>query len=361
MCRAAGHIGDERWTTNVSARGVERAATTSAALAHASDKCGERDVTRAASRGGAVDPRTTSVVDSSIRSASTRWPSSSRIRRLTPVRPSSCSGCRTVVSCGHTILDWNVSSKPTIDRSSGTRSPRRRAALSAPIATLSLKPKIAVGGSGCDSSSSAASLAAADLPVGVPDQLRVGEDARARERRSEPDQPLLGGVPPFGAGERGDPAVSELEQMLRRLLRSGGVHRRDARDPVGRRLHRVDDDERVVTRLQLAQLRLRLRRQHQDRAVGRLAHEVLEHRDLAVVLVERGAEDDAHVLFVERLRRAAQDRAEVGVGDHRQRQPDEAGPAAAERPGAAVPVEAVLADDLQHRSHGCRGRRRGGR
>ena len=52
---------------------------------------------------------------------------------------------RTVVACSE-------SSKPTTERSSGTRNPRDRAARSAPSAMLSLNAKIAVGGS-CRSSS----------------------------------------------------------------------------------------------------------------------------------------------------------------------------------------------------------------
>jgi hypothetical protein len=47
---------------------------------------------------------------------------------LTAVRPISASGWRTVVSGGVTIVENSRSSKPTTDTSSGTRSPRERAA-----------------------------------------------------------------------------------------------------------------------------------------------------------------------------------------------------------------------------------------
>jgi hypothetical protein len=49
-----------------------------------------------------------------------------------------------------------VSSKPTIERSAGRRSPRASAACIAPIASWSLKAKIALGGSASSSSAVAA-------------------------------------------------------------------------------------------------------------------------------------------------------------------------------------------------------------
>ena len=72
------------------------------------------------------------------------------------MRPISASGWRTVVSAGVTIADISESSKPTIERSSGTRMPRSRATRRAPMALLSLKAKIAVGGSAASSSLAAA-------------------------------------------------------------------------------------------------------------------------------------------------------------------------------------------------------------
>jgi hypothetical protein len=72
--------------------------------------------------------------------------SRSAVRSATP--PISCSGWRTVVSGGaQNRASW-VSSKPTTLRSSGTRSPRRRAASITPAAVSSLPANTAVGGSG---------------------------------------------------------------------------------------------------------------------------------------------------------------------------------------------------------------------
>ena len=89
-----------------------------------------------------------------MRNASTRCRRGCRINRLTPVRPSSASGWRTEVSCGVTIVAWLGVVEP--DHRQVVRNAQAaslRAACSAPIATLSLKPKIAVGGSGSESSS----------------------------------------------------------------------------------------------------------------------------------------------------------------------------------------------------------------
>ena len=99
-------------------------------------------------RGGAVDSRTMSFVESSMRSASTRWPSIRRIRRLTPVRPISASGWRTEVRRGrddHRMLGVVEADDREILGHAQVRARAPRAARRS--ATLSLKPKIAVGGS----------------------------------------------------------------------------------------------------------------------------------------------------------------------------------------------------------------------
>jgi len=59
----------------------------------------------------------------------------------------------------------------------------------------------------------------------------------------------------------------------------------------------------------------------------------LEQRDLALVLVQRRAEDEAHVLLVERLSGAADELREIGIVNHWHRGADQARPAA-ERPRA---------------------------
>ena len=95
------------------------------------------------------------------------------------MRPISASGWRTVVSAGVTIAACSESSKPTIERSSGTRSPRSRAARSAPIAMLSLNAKIAVGGSASVEQPRGGLRAALDArssPSSI--ELRVGQRRR---------------------------------------------------------------------------------------------------------------------------------------------------------------------------------------
>ncbi len=93
-----------------------------------------------------------------------------------------------------------------------------------------------------------------DPPVGVDDELGVEQDARRSERGAEPVQPLLGRIPARSAGDRADAPVSEREQVLGRLLGTGGVHRSDARDPVRRLLARIDDDEGIARAPQQLQL-----------------------------------------------------------------------------------------------------------
>ena len=61
-----------------------------------------------------------------------------------------------------------------------------------------------------------------------------------------------------------------------------------------------------------------------------------------------GASTSRMSALVESLRRAAQHRAEIGVGDERQRQADHPRAPAREPAGPAVRAETVLAHDLQH-------------
>ncbi len=185
---------------------------------------------------------------------------------------------------------------------------------------------------------------------------------RAGERRAKADQPLLGRIPARGAGDRADPAVAELEQVLGRLLCARRVHRRDARDarPAAARAGR---------RRRMGSLRAAASRSSSSDSSGsiRIAPSVVPRIRRSSIDTSRscscsvGREDDAHVALVERLGGAAQHRAEVGVGDERQSQPDHAGSAAREPARPTVPAEAVLADDLQHPLAGVRERHRAGR
>ena len=102
---------------------------------------------------------------------------------LTAIRPISASGWRTVVSAGETtvaVLDVVEADDREV---LGDAEPAARAAWIAPIARLSLKAKIAVGGSrqvrgawlGRDQ-------AAGDLEVALDLELRLGQDPGRRER-----------------------------------------------------------------------------------------------------------------------------------------------------------------------------------
>ena len=71
---------------------------------------------------------------------------------------------------------------------------------------------------------------------------------------------------------------------------------------------------------------------------------MLEHRDLAVVLVQRRVEDDPHVLLVGRLDRTGEDVGEVVTSDHGHRQADVAGASSREGARAAVRREVVRSD-----------------
>ena len=132
------------------------------------------------------------------------------------MRPISASGWRTVVSDGETIADCSESSKPTTERSSGTRRPRSRATRSAPIAVLSLNAKIAVGGSAWSSSRDAA-MAPPSMPK---------LDSRISAGSGSTPAPDIAPWKPFsrsldrevllGAGDRADPAMAEREQVLGR-------------------------------------------------------------------------------------------------------------------------------------------------
>jgi hypothetical protein len=138
--------------------------------------------------------------------------------------------------------------------------------------------------------------------------------------------------------------MAELEQVRGRLVGAGGVRRRNRRDPLVDAHPRVDDDEAEAVLHQRAQLAARLLGQHEQRAVGGPVHQPLEQRDLAIVLVQRRAEDDPHVLLVERLGDAGDDHREVGRVDQRHGHADEPGAAGRQAARAAIRAVAVLAD-----------------
>ncbi len=153
-----------------------------------------------------------------------------------------------------------------------------------------------------------------------------------------------------GPGDRADPPVPERQQVLGRGARTRGVRGRDGRNALVERDAGIDDHERVALATQDLELAVRLLRQHQHRAVGRTVHETVEQRDLALVMVQRGAEHHPHVLLVERLGRPREDRHEVGRLDDRQHHADQSRAAAREGARAAVRGEAAIAHDAHHRS-----------
>ena len=132
--------------------------------------------------------------------------------------------------------------------------------------------------------------------------------------------------------------------MAHRLVGARHVRGRDRRDPIVERQERIDDDEAVAVVEQALELVARLLRQDDQRAVGLAVHEPVEQRDLAVVLVAGRREDDAHVLLVQRLGRAREDRREVRRVDERHEDADQPGAAGREAARAAVRRVAVLAD-----------------
>ena len=71
----------------------------------------------------------------------------------------SCSGCAIVVRLGVHSADSGTLSKPTTERSAGTRSPSSWATSMVRIAEMSLAAKTAVGRSASESSSRAGTLA----------------------------------------------------------------------------------------------------------------------------------------------------------------------------------------------------------
>ena len=96
---------------------------------------------------GAVESRMTSSLG--IRTCSAGASSSIiRSKRSTAARPMSVSGWRTVVRGGSVAIAEGMSSKPTTERSSGTRIPRACATARTSFAEMSFAAKIALGGWG---------------------------------------------------------------------------------------------------------------------------------------------------------------------------------------------------------------------
>ena len=177
------------------------------------------------------------------------------------------------------------------------------------MAMLSLNAKIAVGGSGA--SSSRAGRAAAALDAGS----STRRSARDRAGRRPPTMRAVVAVQPLVAGH---PAARARD----RARCAGGRARAGARwprvapvacaaetagMPSSSASRGSTTTNGVAVALQRLQLVVGLLGQHQHRAVGRAVHEAVEQRDLALVLVQRRAQDHAHVLLVQRLGGAGED------------------------------------------------------
>ena len=184
-----------------------------------------------------------------------------------------------------------------------------------------------------------------------------GAITRGGKRGEVAAHALLGGEPASRSRDRGDAPVPELEQVADRLVGAGGVRGRNGRDGPIDAPARVDDDEAEAVLHQPAELTGGLLGQDQQAAVGGSVDEALEQRDLPIVLVERRAEDDSHVVLVEGVGDAGDDQREVGGVDPRHRHPDQAGPPAGEAARGSVCRVAVLADDALRRP-GASSRRR---
>ena len=193
------------------------------------------------------------------------------------MRPISASGWRTVVSAGSRSRPARCRRSRRSRGPRGSRRPRSRAARIAPIAVLSLKAKIAVGGSGASSSCPAASM--------PPSMSKLDSSTSAGSGRT----PAAASAPwkPFRRSLLARQACGPVIAPIRRWPSESrcsvascarGVRGRDGRDALVERHARIDDHERVALAPQDLELVVRLLRQHQHRAVGRPVHEPVEQR-----------------------------------------------------------------------------------
>ena len=142
--------------------------------------------------------------------------------------------------------------------------------------------------------------------------------------------------------------VAEADQMLGGLAAArpvGGGHHRHI---LVERHAGIDDHERRAEPLELAQLGHRLQGDHQQRAIGRAMHQVIEHRDLTVLPVMGGAEHQPRIALVDGLAGALDDRGEVGVLGEGHHQPHQAGTLAGQGAGVAIAGVAQVAHMAQH-------------
>ena len=130
-----------------------------------------------------------------------------------------------------------------------------------------MNAKIAVGGSAEVEQSASRLVPAGDLEVALELELGVRHDAGAGKRRAVAAPAVFGRHPPGGPGDRPDPPVAELEEVLHRLVGSKCVRGRDRRDPSCQASPGIDDDELESLLEERLELVVRLLRQDEQRAV----------------------------------------------------------------------------------------------
>ena len=300
-------------------------------------------------RGGAVLDRIVrvcgSVTDSGAFSLFARIASSS----ATVPSPIARIGWATVVSGGSMQRAKRMSSKPTIERSSGTRRPRRLAVSTAPIAISSLKQKIAVGRSRRPSSRSA--QAAPDSIEKSPFITTKSRSAllllRARGRAA---QAIAAERADQRAGDDPDVAVAEPIQIVHRLGGRLGVVDVDAGDAEPRRELAAVDDRRAPRRHRPHQRRRFLRQPmaEEDQAVGFLP---LEHQRVAILarlVVLRVAEQHGVAFALRGVFNSLENQREKWVGDVGHRDEQLAGAQRAQVLGRGVRRVVEELDGLHH-------------
>ncbi len=242
-----------------------------------------------------------------------------------------------------------VSSKPTIERSSGIAEVARQRRLHRADRQLVVEREDRARRFGELEQRGCGGTSAVDVEVRLDHQVGVRHHAGGGQRGAVAACAFLGGQQRAGPGDRRDPPVAELEQMSGGLVGAGGVGGGYRRDVTADPLARVDDDEAEALAAQRPQLTAGLLWEDEQAAVGGSVDQALEQRDLAVVLVERRTEHDPHVLLIERIGDAGDDQREVGGVDPRHRDADQAGAPAGEAARRSVGRVPVLADHAARR------------
>ena len=258
------------------------------------------------------------------------------------MRPISASGWRTVVSCGVTIVACSTSSNPTIERCSRNAQAAlggrpHRADRDVVVEREDRRRRIAEV-----EQARSCLLALGDLEVGLDLERGIERDSRRGERGAVAAPAVLGRHPAGRAGDRARCGGGRA--------RAGGASpgRRPTCAPrkrrgCGRRAAAADRRRRTGTRPRGAlELLARLLGQDDQRPVGR------RRASTGRAATPRGraragwGEHDAHVLLVQRLRRAGEDLREVDGVDERDEHADQAGPAGGEPARVAVRGVALL-------------------